>query len=355
MVFNIIEPTLNGYAGHCYSLVEAIAQAAPVDDVRIWAGRQSGAYWRGKGQVQPYFFRHVRKIQSYFLFKRLLKEPGKLLLSTAGTTDLMILKWASRSQIPPGKVYLYVHWLGAKASRAEKLAKVAKSQPNLEILCATETTTAFFKSLGFKATTVAYPIKIEVTEPQSKQIFLRLLFAGAARLDKGFVRIADLVDDLALSQAQWPMVVQTSATHQAKHGAEIQLQIDRLVQSGYPHLKLLRETLTPQDYRALFPGAISIQPYSESDFGDRVSGVTLDALSAGCPVVVTANTWLGRVVMKYKAGIAVSDLSPNGLRQAISEILLNYEAYSHRAALAGQALQQEHSAASMTSAIFHCE
>ena len=102
----------------------------------------------------------------------------------------------------------------------------------------------------------------------------------------------------------------------------------------------------------MFSGAISIQPYSAGDFQDRVSGVTLDALSAGCPVVVTANTWLGRVVMKHNAGVATSDLSPLGLKMAVDEVLRDYAAYSQRAARAGQLLCQEHSAAEMMTAIF---
>lgn len=352
MVLNIIEPTLNSYTGHCYSLVEAIAQAAPVDQVRIWAGRESAKFWQARGQIKPYFFRSIRKFQSYFLFKRLLAEPGKILLSTAGTSDLILLDWAARSPIPEKKVYLYVHWLGAKASKAGKLAKIARNQPNLEILCATETTTSFFQGLGFKSATVAYPRGTVESKAQPVQTFRHLLFAGAARLDKGFDRIADLVEDLAHTQAQWPIWVQISSTHQAKHGPEILSQIARLRQSGYTNLTLMENTLTPHDYQAMFSGAISIQPYSASDFEDRVSGVTLDALSAGCPVVVTANTWLGRVVMAHNAGVVTNDLSPLGLRTAVDEVLHDYAGYSQRAAKAGQLLCHEHSAAEMMAAIF---
>lgn len=352
MVLNIIEPTLNSYTGHCYSLVDAIAQAAPVDQVRVWAGRESAQFWRGRGQIEPYFFRPIRKFQSYFLFRRLLAEPGKILLSTAGTSDLILLDWATKSQIPEKKVYLYVHWLGAKASKAATLAKVAKKQPNLEILCATASTTSFFEELGFRSTTVSYPRPRMASSVQPAQAFSHLLFAGAARLDKGFDRVADLVQDLARTQAQWPIWVQASSTHQARHGAEILAQIAKIRQSAYANLTLLENTLSPQEYQAMFSGAISLQPYSASDFEDRVSGVTLDALSAGCPVVVTANTWLGRVVMKHNAGVVTSDLTPLGLKTAVDQVLQDYPGYSQRAMKAGQLLCQEHSAAAMMAAIF---
>lgn len=352
MVLNIIEPTLNSYTGHCYSLVDAISQAAPVDQVRIWAGRESASFWQGRGQIKPYFFRAIRKFQSYFLFRRLLAEPGKILLSTAGTADLILLDWAAQSQIAEKKVYLYVHWLGGKAAKASKLAQLARTQPNLEILCATASTTSFFKDLGFRSTTVSYPrVEADLSSPPA-QTFRHLLFAGAARLDKGFDHIADLVEDLARVQAQWPIWVQASSTHQARHGPEILSQIVRLRESGYANLTLLENTLGPQEYQSMFSGAISIQPYSASDFEDRVSGVTLDALSAGCPVVVTANTWLGRVVMKHNAGVATSDLSPLGLKKAVDEVLQDYAGFAQRAAKAGQLLCREHSAAEMMAAIF---
>lgn len=352
MVLDIIEPTLNSFTGHCYSLVDAISQAAPVEQVRIWAGRESASFWQGRGQIKPYFFRSIRKFQSYFLFRRLLAEPGKILLSTAGTSDLILLDWAAQGLIPEKKVYLYVHWLGAKASKASKLAKIAKNQPNLEILCATASTTTFFKNLGFRSITVSYPRARVEPSVKPVQAFRHLLFAGAARLDKGFDHIANLVEDLAQTQVQWPFWVQASSTHQARHGPEVQAQIDKLRRSAYGKLTLLENTLSPQEYQAMFSGAISIQPYSASDFEDRVSGVTLDALSAGCPVVVTANTWLGRIVRKHNAGVVTNDLSPGGLKRAVDEVLLDYAGYSLRAAKAGQLLCQEHSAAEMMTVIF---
>lgn len=352
MVLNIVEPTLNSYTGHCYALVEAIVQAAPVDRIRIWAGTQSAKIWKAKGQICPYFFRPIRKIQSFFLFRRLLKEPGKILLSTAGTSDFLLLQWAACETIPLNKVYLYVHWVGAKADKASQLAKIAKNQPHIQVLCTTDSTAAFFAELGFKSAKVTYPMASENLHEDVAPEFAHLLFAGAARMDKGFDRVVDLVEELASLQSNIPFWIQVSATHQAKHEPEVTRHIERLHRSNYAHLTLMKRTLQPQDYLAMFKGAISVQPYVEAEFGDRVSGVTLDALSAGCPVVVTANTWLGRLVMKHNAGVATNDLSPKGLRTAIDAILHNYADYAQRAAKAGQLLRQEHSAAKMMAAIF---
>ncbi len=344
MMIHVVEPTLNSYAGHCHSLVEAIVQSAPNQQVVIWAGRGSEKFWQGGGSLRPYFLASVRRIQAFFLYRRLLSEPGKLLVSTAGTSDFITLDLVSRGLIPEAKVYLYVHWVGAKASKTRRLTKVANRQPNLEILCPTQSGTDFFKGIGFRANCVPYP---QNNSPQSKalyQPFHHLVVAGAARLDKGFNRIVDLVEDLARSGSTWPISIQVSATHLNKQSVEIGREIKRLVSTDYLPMTLHQKTLSPESYQTLFLGGISVQPYSITDFEDRVSGVTLDALSSGCPVVVTAGTWLSKIILRFEAGIATSDLTPAGLRLAIERVLSDYDGYSRRAMNAAAALRAEHSA-----------
>lgn len=352
MILHIVEPTLNSYAGHCYSLVHTLAQAAPAEHVRVWAGKGSEKIWQDQGRLEPYFNRPLRRLQAFILYRRLLRQPGKILLSTGRTSDLMTLDWVANGTIPEAKVYLYIHWVGAKASKAGRLAKIAKRQPNLEVLCSTSDGTRFFGELGFRSRTVLYPMDTSLPQKFEARPFSHLVVAGAARTDKGFERVVDLVETFARSQAAWPIWVQASATHQDKQSSEIVGLIGRLVRARYAHLTLLRETLTPANYQELFPGGISIQPYSEGDFQDRVSGVTLDALLAGCPVVVTANTWLARIVSRYQAGVVTSDLSPTGLRMAIEQVLSDYGGYAQRAADAGRALHSQHSAEAMMAVIF---
>lgn len=353
MILHIVEPTFNSYAGHCHSLVQALVQGAPGVNVKIWAGKGSEKFWQGQGQLVPYFVKSLRRFQAFFLYKRLLCEPGKILLSTAGTSDLVTLDWVAKDLIPESKVYLYIHWLGSKETKAAKLAAIAKRQPNLEILCTTASGTDFFRELGFRALTVPYPRSSMLTPNYVAQPFSHLLVAGAARRDKGFTRIVDLVESFSRqSKITWPIFVQASATHQNKHAPEIIDEINRLSHAGYQYLNLLQNTLSPTSYQALFPGAISLQPYSENDFQDRVSGVTLDALLAGCPVVVTANTWLARIVSLYGAGVETNDLSPAGLQLAIEKILSDYSGYAQRAASAGQLLHAQHSASVMMDTIF---
>jgi len=55
------------------------------------------------------------------------------------------------------------------------------------------------------------------------------------------------------------------------------------------------------DYSALFRGRSGLQLYSRSDFADRISGVTLDALSHGSPIVTLPRDWMA-LVDEFGAG-----------------------------------------------------
>jgi hypothetical protein len=112
----------------------------------------------------------------------------------------------------------------------------------------------------------------------------------------------------------------------------------------YPYLRLYPETLKPDEYAKLFAGAICIQLYNADLFSDRISGVTLDALSAGSPIVATAGTWIARMVQRFDAGKIIDSPEPETTLSAIQEIITDYPHYSKNAYAAGLVLQQENSA-----------
>jgi len=90
--------------------------------------------------------------------------------------------------------------------------------------------------------------------------------------------------------------------------------------------------------------ARSVFSYNAADFSDRLSGVTLDALSAGSPIVTTAGTWIARIVQRFDAGVVVDSTEPEKTLAAIQEIIANYARYNENAHKAGLALKQENSA-----------
>lgn len=346
-IINIVEPTLTSEAGHCFSFVSSLCQADRKTRFILWGNYFSLLTLPVKNtELKKYFFRKIRKIQSFFLYKKLLGTQEKILISTAGRIDLAIFDWVSKGVIPSNKVYFYFHWINASHKKISRLKKLAIKQPNLVILGPTLSVVKVFQDAGFKhAHLVPYPISVEALKNSAQvQPFSRVWFAGAARQDKGFGKVVDLIEYVGSLGLNIPFTLQTSSDHFGKYDTETKADIARLKRIAYAHLEILNDTLSTEVYSHLFAGAVCIQPYRAADFADRISGVTLDALSAGSPIVTSAGTWIARQVERFDAGIVVDTTSPEQLLTAIKKVIAEYECYSKKTIIAGQTLQDEHSA-----------
>lgn len=349
-VLHIVEPTLESEAGHCHSFVASFCGAGGNGGyaLRLYAGRKAklpGLESAGV-RVFPYFRRRLRRPQAFILYRRLLREPGRIFLPTATRIDLALLSMASAGPMPPGKAYLYFHWFRPDAAKRNFLARMARKQPEAVMLGPTESVVSVFRECGFVQVKAApYPITpVDEEERREEAGFRHLLFAGAARADKGFTEVVGLVGLLKAQGMNIPVSVQASPDHYSRYVSHVQAEIDRLGKIGYPHLTVRIETLRRQEYAEQFRGAVCLQPYLPSEFADRVSGVTLDALSHGAPVVTLEGTWMGHVVNRFGAGIVVRKAKPELLLGGVEEILRDFGRYRRNALLAGVALQQELSA-----------
>jgi glycosyltransferase involved in cell wall biosynthesis len=340
-IINVIEPTLMSETGHCFSFLTSLCNASSKVPLCIWINRNASVAFAGTNvRIKRYFYSKIRRFQCYGLYRRLLKAGGKLFISTAGTTDLVLLGWASNGDIPKDKVYLYFHWLNISER------KLSQKLPNLMILAPTSSVINTFQEAGFENTRlVPYPISVQ--NPQGKKVagnFTGLLYAGAARQDKGISEVVRLVEYMNKLGLQIPFRLQNSPDYRGKYDAITKAEIQRLEKTPYPHLHLYPETLKSDEYAAQFFGAICIQLYNADLFSDRISGVTLDALTAGCPIVTTSGTWIARMVQRFDAGKIVESTEPEIIMTAIKEIIAEYPRYSQNAYAGGRILQQENSA-----------
>lgn len=356
MILHVVEPTLDSSAGHCRSFVENLCAAAAGRDVSIhvWAGRNAvlSAPEGADVTLHRHFFRRLRRIQSFFLFRRLLKGPGRLFVSTAGRVDMALVALAAGSPLPPGKAFLFFHWLWPSPKKMAFFRETAMRQPDLGILAPIGPVVDPFRECGFRdVRLVPYPVSAAGDAPVPAAPFDHLLFAGAARKDKGFEHVVSLVERLKDAGETVPFVVQASSDHYGKEDPFIRAQFDRLKSIGYPALRTIAGTLPPDEYAKLFSGAICIQPYDRATFAGRVSGVTLDALAAGAPVVVPDATWNAQVVEQHGAGVVVSDLGPDALLAAIGTIRADWAGFRDRAAGGGRRMRQSNDAARLLDAL----
>jgi glycosyltransferase involved in cell wall biosynthesis len=344
---NIVEPTLTGEAGHCFSFISSLVDAAGNEPLTIWCGRSAQVAFPGTVRVNRFFLRKIRRLQALWLYRKLLKGHGRIFVPTAGRTDLMLLDLAASGRIAPGRVYVYIHWFRTSRSKRAQLEKLARRQPEIVILTPTASVCEELRTAGFSQTRlVPYPItpcETDLRLPADHE-FSHLLFAGAARQDKGFPAVVDLVELLQTRGGSIPITLQTSAEHYEKYDDPTRQAIGRLGKCDYAHVRRVAETLSRGDYQGLFPGAICLQLYSQSDFRDRISGVTLDALSNGSPVITLADTWMARVVARYDAGLVIDAAGPEQVYEAVLQVLEEYGRYRDNALKAGRELQMHNSA-----------
>jgi hypothetical protein len=349
-VLHIVEPTLESEAGHCHSFVASFCGARGNTGcaLRLYAGHRAKLPRLEEMGVRlvPFFHRSTRRLQAFLLYRRLLREAGRIFLSTATRTDLALLSLAAAGPIPQGKAFLYFHWFRPDARKRAFLARMARWQPNVVVLGPTESVVGIFRESGFEhAVTAPYPITPVASEEQREEEGFRyLLFAGAARIDKGFPEVVSLVARLAAEKKTIPVSIQASPDHYGRYAPRIREEIDRLGRIGYPHLMLRLETLGGREYPEQFRGAICLQLYDPVDFADRVSGVMLDAFSHGCPVVTRKGTWMARAVERFDAGKALDEATPERILAEAEAIIGDYGRFRRNALLAGAALQRELSA-----------
>lgn len=343
---HIIAPTLFDETGHCHSFVASLCCMGKKEDFLLWVAKNAFLPGLdGNFEIRRYFQRMIRKVQSYFLYRQLIGKKQTIFLPTAGTLDLFLINWAAGSPVPKNKVYLYFHWVRMSPSKADRLRRLSRKQPNIVILGPTQSVVDVFQSCGFERNhLVPYPITPFLNVPPVSEPFRHILFAGAARKDKGFSTIVDFVSFLAVAESTIPVTLQVSASHYQKYDQTTIKDIERLYSLSYPFLTIISKTLDSRAYLDLFRGAISLQPYDRHDFADRISGVTLDSLSVGCPVITVSGTWMGRVVKRFGAGAVVESVTPENLLSAVKSILLDYPRFRKNACDAGRILQSENTA-----------
>lgn len=344
-IINIIEPTLQDETGHCCGYVTTLLESAANPELRLelWIGKKAKKLFRDSANIHPIFYRSIRKIQTFWLYYNLLKKQQIIFIPTAGSLDLIMLNWLAKNIKQP-KVFLHFHQFKINPKKSQLLTKVAQQHPEFHILAPTAKLLQIFSQAGFKNChlTPCPTYQKEITNISCSHKFKNLLFAGAARKDKGFPEIASLVKYLAQNNESIPITLQISANHSGKYDTATQQALTQLEQISYSNLTLYRNSLSQREYQNLFTDAVCLQLYNNDFYADKFSGVTLDALFAGCPIITTNNTWIANTVTRFNAGIVITNTNPDTVFTAIKTIIADFATFQENAINAGKTLRIEH-------------
>ncbi len=152
---------------------------------------------------------------------------------------------------------------------------------------------------------IDYPIRCNtnMTEPScNKPLPLRLMLGGAMRTEKGSRQIFGLLEQLwdsHLKPRNWQVVLQVSNRSAATilpRRLRGEVRFDDLDDRQAPIL-LIGNQLRASDYQKLITSAdAGLFLYDPERYYARCSGVLVEMLASGIPVVVPAGSWLSRQI-----------------------------------------------------------
>lgn len=161
---------------------------------------------------------------------------------------------------------------------------------------------------------------------------LRVVSLGNARDEKGILELFDAARILELrgDGQGLELVLQANDPH-----PEIAPAVERFAMEPPPNVRLVRQALSTEAYAGLLASAdIVATPYWRDIYEARTSGVFLEAVAAGKPVICTAETWMADELARAGggAGVVTRDRDPAALAAALIEARDRFAELSVKAA-----------------------
>ncbi len=172
----------------------------------------------------------------------------------------------------------------------------------------------------------------ERSKPRTALDPIHIVYLGDARPEKGYQHLPELLDALWMSHVRPGKVKFTIQSNYNLPGGEPGIREARLRLEQYPSdkVRLLKEPLPPDVYYELLAEAdIVVIPYQPDCYAVRSSGVLVESLAAGKPVVVPADTWMAKQVDESRASIYHS---PGEIPDAVNRLLRNLDQFAEAAA-----------------------
>lgn len=345
---HLIEPTLADQTGHCHGYIQSLIEANQIFGLtlHVWLDRRGEHLYSGMPMIHShgYFSRRLRQVKKWWCLRALIKSQKNIFIPTAGRTDLIYLNNLLNNHSYSGKIFLNFHQFKTTNKKVKLVKRMAVAHPELIIVAPTVGLLDIFKKSGFlRCEHVPCPTYAPRLMQDSKSVqFEKVIFAGAARADKGFPEVVRFIEFMEKRLPSICFEIQISPPHSGRYDKSSEISVSRLKNIGYKNLIVHEKTLELERYQNLFINSICLLIYDADSYRNKFSGVTLDAFYAGCPVISVASTWAGDATERFKAGIAITDRSPESIFNAFTTIRENYHYYCANAKHAGELLRKEH-------------
>lgn len=341
----VIEPNLRRPSGHYAEFVRAVGARAAGDPIDVYAHPDADCMLASMPGVrvcaaEP---RAGRLFAEWRTIRRAVAENVPFLVLTAdGRHAAAVSSSAALSGRTPANACLFFHRSPSTRRDLLLLPLAGPARRHSLAVAPTDEVAGWLAADGWKRVERVHYPALAAPSPPLPVPFSHLLMAGAARLNKGLDLVAGLAALWAKAGRAVPLMVQVSKKHVVRHGRREAGMVETLLSSGYKGLRVDETAPERAEYLERFRGALVLAPYAREQFASQVSGIVLDALMHGAPVVATRGTWPGNQVERFGAGVTISERTVPALAEAVDRVLSDWPACSGRACAAAAILAKEH-------------
>jgi len=164
-------------------------------------------------------------------------------------------------------------------------------------------------------------------------------YFGEARLEKGYDLLVEALQRLQRIPEWRDVRFKVHSYHHPRYRMETWTEQLR----GMPEVECISEPMDSNSYyRMLLESDLILMPYRRSTYFARSSGIFVDALAAGKPVIATQDTWMSEQLKHFGAGTLCRDSDSGDLARAMIEAKKSLPQMKERASSGKQAWVEAH-------------
>lgn len=326
----IIEPNLRNHGGHYAEFVRALGVGAGEQHIEVFAHPDADRFLQQMQGVRSDSSapRADQPLAEWRVINRCISTGRPFLVLTADgrhTAAASLISLLRSRPLGDAKFYFHSRPTGVKALL---LGMSGRAKRQALVITHTAKLAEDLRRQGWRrALYQPYPALGPPSAPQPAP-FRHVLMAGAARLNKGLDLVAPMLQLWTEQRRDIPLLIQVSRKHAHRHGSKEAALVDAILRCNYAALRTDDGSPDRPQYSERFIGALVLAPYEQRRFAGAVSGVVLDALLHGAPVIATRGTWPGAQVERFGAGVTIDTRTPAALADAVDGILAQWDAYS---------------------------
>ena len=170
---------------------------------------------------------------------------------------------------------------------------------------------------------------VPTTDDKRKRGVLNLVYLGAARTEKGFVAITEVIENYLANTNRRDVRFTVQITPQIMgYTSDVEHAVSRLKAIDDDRLYLIHNVLTPERYnKALLDADVIFLCYDRERYAVRSSGIVIEAIENAKNVIATKGTFPAFIA--GNAGLVVTQ--PHEVIKAIDEVADNPEYYKKAA------------------------